>query len=179
VAAGVSAAPGPLPREPRLESDPTPRLYRRTRGSRLLAAAAAVLFGGLCLHALLDPPAHGAARGALVCGALLVLSLLLVVMNFGDRIEAGNTGIRFRNVWRERLGWGRTTEVRWEDVREIRDLRRARPGSPLAAGQAFLVRTRSGRRVVFDSIEGIQELEAVVRERAGLSSLGPAPSAQP
>lgn len=145
---------------------PVPQVYRRTRGSRALAAGGAALFGALCLHTLLEPPEQGAARGLLVCGALLLVSLALVVGNFGDRIEVHEEGVRFRNVWRERLGLDRPRLLRWEEVEEVRDLRRAGMSQPLA-GPAYLVRTRRGRRFVFDSIDGIEEIAALLRERAG------------
>ncbi len=140
-----------------------PRVYRRTRGSRALAAGGSALFGALCVHTLLEPPASGALQGLLVCGGLLLLSLALVVINFGDRLEVVGEGVRFRNLWRERMGLGAPRLLRWEDMEEVRNL--GRGGARLLSAPAFVVRSRAGRRYVFDSLERLEEIEALVRER--------------
>jgi hypothetical protein len=141
-------------------------VYRRTRASRAAAAAAAVLFGGVLLFHLLEAPAEGWGRGLIVSGALLAASLLLVVANFGDRIAVEPEGLRFSNLCRERLGLGGSRLLRWEDVEEVRDLRP--PGAPrlLSQGPAFVARTREGRRFVLDSLDGIEEIAALLQERA-------------
>jgi hypothetical protein len=150
VAAGVRTGP-----------TPQPRVYRRTRGARLLAAAAAAL----AAHLLAEPTRPGTGRGLAACGALFILSGLLVVSNFGDRVEVGEEGVRVRNIWREKLGIGRPHLLRWEEVEEVHDL-----PAPL---RAFVVRTRAGRRVVFDSIDGIEEVAEEFRRRLPLSAPDP------
>lgn len=157
---------------------PVPRVYRRTRGSRALAVAGVALFGALCAHSLLDPPEHGAGRGLLVCGALLTLSLALVVGNFGDRIEVDGEGVRFRNAWREKVGLDRPRLLRWEEVEDVREMGRG-PLSRTLRSPAYLVRARGGRRFVLDSIEGIEEIAALLGERAGAELSGPFPSGRP
>ncbi|MEE9218335.1 MAG: hypothetical protein V3U98_04635 [Acidobacteriota bacterium] len=146
------------------------RTYRRTLGSRLLALAAALLFAGLCLQIMAWPPEEGAGRGLAVCGLLLLLSLVLVAQNFGDRIELNEGGVRFRNLWRERFGLGAGRFLRWDEVEDVREIRRDQRPALLQGGRAVLVLSRSGRRYVFDSIEGLEELAALLRERAGLSA---------
>lgn len=150
------------------------RTFRRTLGSRLLSAAAVVLFAGLTGLTILQPPEGGMLLGLLVCGLLLLVSLLALTVNFGDRIVVDETGVRFRNVWRERLKIGRTQQLRWDEVEEVRELQPGRRTGTLPAARTLVVRTRSGRRFMFDSIEGIEEVSDLLRRRAGLS--GPCPS---
>ncbi|MCZ6779941.1 MAG: hypothetical protein O7F16_13395 [Acidobacteria bacterium] len=149
------------------------RIFRRTLGARLLSAAAAALFSCLMALTILQPPADGMLGGALVCGLLLLLSLAAVAVNFGDRIVVDATGVRFRNLWRERLRIGGTRLLRWDEVEEVRELQRARRTGTLPGAGTLVVRTRSGRRYVIDSIEGIEEVAALLRQGAGLS--GPCP----
>ena len=145
-------------------AEPAPRAYRRTRGARAAALFGVLLFGGIFLFQAFAPPAAGAVRGLLVCGTLLALCGFLVAANFGDRIVVEEEGVRFRNLWRERLRLGSSRLLRWEDVEEIRELGGG-AARPLPAGPAYIVRTRQGRRIVLDSIEGVEEIAALLGER--------------
>ena len=149
------------------------RIFRRTLGSRLLSAAAAALFSCLMALTLLQPPADGTLGGVLVCGLLLLLSLAAVAANFGDRIVVDAAGVRFRNLWREKLRIDRSRLMRWDEVAEVRELQSGGRTGILPAPGTLVVRTRSGRRYVIDSIEGIEEVAALLRQGAGLS--GPCP----
>jgi hypothetical protein len=137
-----------------------PRVYPRA-----LAAAGAAAAAALAVHLVANPARPGTARGLAVCGALFLLSALLVVANFGDRVEVGEEGVRLRNAWREKIGIGRARLLRWEDVEEVRELPAPRPGAGQAATRAFVVRTHAGRRMVFDSIDGIEEIAEEFRRR--------------
>ncbi len=104
-----------------------------------------------------------------MCGLLLLLSLAAVAANFGDRIVVDATGVRFRNLWRERLRIDRSRLMRWDEVAEVRELQPGGHTGILPAAGTLVVRTRSGRRYVIDSIEGIEEVAALLRQGAGLS----------
>lgn len=149
------------------------RIFRRTLGSRLLSAAAAALFFCLMALTILRPPADGMLGGVLVCGLLLLLSLTAVAANFGDRIVVDATGVRFHNLWRERLRIDRSRLMRWDEVEEVRELQPGGRTGILRGTSTLVVRTHSGRRYVIDSIEGIDEVAALLRRGAGLS--GPCP----
>lgn len=150
------------------------RIFRRTRGARALAVAGTAAAAILAAHLLSDPGRAGTGRGLTACGALFLLSGLLVVANFGDRVEVSEEGVRLRNLWRERLGVGRARFVRWEEVEDVRDLPALRPAGGHPASRAFVIRTRSGRRVVFDSLDGIEEIAQEFRRRISLNDPGPA-----
>jgi len=152
-----------------------PRAYRRTRGSRATAVFGVLLFGGIFLFQAIAPPAPGALRGFLICGALLALSALLALINFGDRIVVEEEGVRFRNVWRERLRLGGSRLLRWGDVQEVRQLGGG-AARPLSSGPAYVVRTRAGRRYVLDSIEGVEEIAGLLGERAARPGADPGAS---
>jgi hypothetical protein len=150
------------------------RVFRRTLGSRLLSVVAVVLFAGLTGITLLQSPAGGSFIGLAVCALLLLISLLVLAANFGDRIVVEESGVRLCNVWREKLRIGGGRLLRWEEVEEVRELQPGRRTGTLPSARTLVVRTRAGRRWVFDSIEGIEEVAALLRRGYGLS--GPCPS---
>jgi hypothetical protein len=138
---------------------PAPRVYRRTLGTRLLAGACAALLTSGALAAAIN---SGLSGGVLFLAALALLSLANLVTAFGDRYTLSEQGIEYGNRLLRPLGRA-PRRVAWGDIERLREHHRRRPGGAASAPSALFLTTRSGRRLVLDSLERYDEVLATVR----------------
>jgi len=139
------------------------RTYRRSLGTRVLSAVAALLFVAAAASGLWTA---GAGAAGLALAALAGLSLANLVSAFWDRVTLGEDGIEYRNALLARLGVP-PRRIAWEEVEEVREHRRpAREGDGGAPRAVFLI-PRAGRRIVLDSLEKFDEVRSTVRARCG------------
>lgn len=117
--------------------------FDRTPVARLISCAAA--FGSAAL--LFDYLSHGAAEiEILPLGALLLLflgTLAAAVVQYGDHIYVSDDGVLYENrvlsLFGKRARW-----LRWEDVVEVREIKR----------KVLILLSGDGRRVLVDAILG-------------------------
>lgn len=117
-------------------------VFDRTPLARLISCAAA--FGSAALFFdYLSLPADRLnffALGAL--GVLLVGSVLAALLQYGDHIYVAPEGLLYENRW---LPIGRGTGwMRWDEVVEIREIRR----------KVLVLLSADGRRLLVDAITG-------------------------
>lgn len=139
------------------------RTYRRTAGTRILSAASALLFGGATVSVVAG---RGPGVGALLAGALTILSLANLITAFGDRYTLGESGVVYSNRWLTRVGC-RPRALAWTDVARVREHRRLQFGRADPAPSAVLLTARSGRKLVLDSLEDFDEVLRTVRRYCG------------
>jgi len=117
--------------------------FDRTPVARLISCAAT--FGSAAL--LFDYMSHGAKEiEALPFAGLFVLflgTLAAAVVQYGDHIFVSDVGVMYENrvlSWLGRRGrW-----MRWEDIIEVREIRR----------KVLILLSRDGRRMLIDAILG-------------------------
>ena len=134
------------------------RTFRRTTGSRLVGSACSLLFTGGAVSAA---AADGASLAFFLLLGLSGISLVNLAGVWADRYVLDEAGIEYRNPV---LLGRRTHRVAWEEIesaREVYPLRRDRGTSPPAA---MFLTLRSGKRMVLDSLEGLTDLMAAVRQ---------------
>jgi hypothetical protein len=139
------------------------RTYRRTAGTRILAALCLVLFVAATVSAA---SGAGATPGFFILLGLASIAALNVAAAFGDRITLDDCGIEVANPWLARTG-RRARRVAWDDVASIREHHGLRPGGRDAAPRAIFLGVRAGRRLVLDSLEDFDEVIRTVRARTG------------
>ena len=71
-----------------------------------------------------------------------LVSALITVANFGDRLEVTETGLTSRNVLLERLGMGRRRSASWSDVLEAKEY----------DGKTWFLTVEGQRRWVIDQL---------------------------
>ena len=152
----------------------TARTYRRTAGTRILAA--------LCLVVLIAAAVSVAADAGAMPAFFVLLGLALVAaLNFaaafGDRITLDERGIEIANVWLARVG-RRARRVAWDDIASLREHHGPRPGGSHAAPRAIFLGVRAGRRLVLDSLEDFDEVIRTVRDQSGRRPDGQQPAVQ-
>ncbi len=145
------------------ESTGNQRTYGRTAGTRAVGAGCFLLFGGGALSYALT---SGATPLFVVLAGLSALSLANLVTAFADRYTLDESGIEYRNVVLSRLGQ-RPRRVGWDEIVRVREHRRLRAGDPETRPSAIFLTLRSGRRMVLDSIENLEEILLTVRRRCG------------
>jgi hypothetical protein len=154
-----------------------PLVFRRTWSARLVPVAV-----GLAALALL---AADAAAGELtfsawtwIVGVVAALAAAGAVLAFGDEVILDDAGIRSRNrvllrLGLVRLGLGRDRFLPWGRVLQIRAFHgiarpaAGEPGRERRPPRALFVFPDSGRRLVLDSLQGMDRLQACLEERLG------------
>jgi hypothetical protein len=118
-------------------------VFDRTPVARLFSCAAA--FGSAAL--LFDYLSRGAAEiEALPLMALVGLvagTVIAALIQYGDHIYMSSSGVLYENRFLPFLG-KRGRWLRWEDVVEVREIRR----------KVLVILSRDGRRVLVDAIFG-------------------------
>ena len=117
-------------------------VFDRTPMARLISCAAA--FGSAALFFdYLSLPADRLNAFALVAlGVLLVGSVLAALLQYGDHIYVAPEGLLYENRWlpiARGTGW-----MRWDEVVEIREIRR----------KVLVLLSADGRRLLVDAITG-------------------------
>jgi hypothetical protein len=117
-------------------------VFDRTPVARLISCAAA--FGSAAL--LFDYLSLGAAQIRLLplIGFILLVvgTLAAAIIQYGDHIYLRPDGVLYQNRWLPKFGRG--TWVRWDDIVEVREVRR----------KILILLSRDGRRVLIDAIGG-------------------------
>ncbi|HVT43999.1 MAG TPA: hypothetical protein VMT00_06390 [Thermoanaerobaculia bacterium] len=117
-------------------------VFDRTPLARLVSCAAA--FGAAALF--FDYLSRGSDDlhfvPLIALGLLLVGTILSALLQYGDHIYVGSTGLLYENRWLPFLRRGRW--MRWDDVVEVREIRR----------KILILLSRDGRRVLVDAIIG-------------------------
>ncbi|MGA7613934.1 MAG: hypothetical protein WBX15_02030 [Thermoanaerobaculia bacterium] len=88
-------------------------------------------------------------------GFLLIGTILAALLQYGDHIYIGPEGLLYENRW-VRLVGRRAAWIRWEEVVEIREIRR----------KILVLFSRDGRRVFVDAINGYRFARAEILRRA-------------
>lgn len=139
------------------------RVYRRSLGTRVLAILCAILFVGAAAS---YAAAYGLTAWCAALAGMALLSLCNLVTAWADRFVIGAGGIVYRNAILTRLGQ-RARRVGWDEVVGVREHRRLRAGRPEERPSALFLTLRSGRRMVLDSLEDLDEVLSTVRQRCG------------
>ena len=151
-----------------MSGDDAPRTFRRSSSSRLLGTGCALLFlAGAASFA----SARGAGHGFFVLAGLTLLALANALGAWADRYTFSASGIEYRNALLGLLG-ARPRLVLWEDVVEAREHRALRTGRLEARPSAVFLVLRSGRRLVLDSLEDLDEAIRLVRRHHGARDSG-------
>lgn len=118
-------------------------VFDRTPLARLISCAAA--FGSAALF--FDYLSRGAAQIRIVplVGLifLVVGTILSALLQYGDRIYVGPEGLLYENRWLPILRRG-TSALRWDDIVEIREVRR----------KILVLLSADGQRMLVDAIAG-------------------------
>lgn len=133
------------------------RTYRRTTASRVVSTTVLALSGLFLGWFLVAGGGRVPWPALLVPGVFFLVSALLTVSNYGDRIVVDEDGIRVRNAVLERLGW-KPKSVAWDDVEGLREHR----------SRTLFIRPRKGGRIVLDSVDGYREIAQEVQRRTGI-----------
>ena len=156
-------------------------VFRRTWSARLVPLAV-----GLAALALLGADALAgeltSSAWSWIVGLVAALAVVGAVLAFGDDVVLDDAGIRTRNrilsrLGLARLGLGRDRFLPWGRVLQMRafhGLQRpaaGEAGRERRAPRALFVFSDSGRRLVLDSLQGMDRLQARLEERLG--SAGP------
>ncbi len=143
------------------------RAYRRSPGTRILAILCALLFVGAAAS---YAATYGPTAWCAVLAGMALLSLCNLVTACADRFVIGADGIVYRNAILARLGQ-RARRVGWDEVIGVREHHRLRAGRPEERPSALFLTLRSGRRMVLDSLEDLDEILLTVRQRCGRDRL--------
>ena len=135
------------------------RVYRRTTGSRVISTIVGIGSAASLLYLLLDEPGEVPVFTWILLGVFLVVSAVLSVGNYGDRITLDDEGVRITNGILKAVGFRGESSLRWEDVVRLKEHRRR---------TLFLVREK-GAPMVLDSVAGYAVLREDVQARSGLS----------
>ena len=137
------------------------RTYRRTTGTRILAAACLAILAG---STIATASRIGVSLSCFVLGALSLLAVMNAATAFGDRVTLDDRGIAIANAWLARLGRG-PRRVAWEDILSLREHHGLRPGGTDHAPRAIFMEVKSGRRLVIDSLQDFDAVVRTVRDR--------------
>ncbi len=137
------------------------RTYRRTAGTRILAAAGLAILTGSTIAA---GSRTGVTLSFFVLAALSLIAAMNAATAFGDRVTLDDQGIAIANAWLARVG-RRPRRVAWEDILSLREHRGLRPGGADIAPRAIFLEVRSGRRLVIDSLQDFDAVVRTVRDR--------------
>jgi len=137
--------------------------FRRSLGTRFLAI--------VCAPVLVSAAAsYAASYGLTAWGAALagmaLLSLGNLVTAWGDRFVIGEAGIEYRNAILAFFG-RKPRQIGWDDVVALREHHRLRAGRPEERPTALFLTLRSGRRMVLDSLENLDQVITMIRDRCG------------
>jgi hypothetical protein len=136
-------------------SDDTILKFERNPVSRLISCAA--VFGSAALvFVYLSQSADDIDVVAL--GSLILLflgTLTAMLMQYGDHIYVSSSGVMYENLFLRMLG-RRGRWMQWEDIVEIREIRR----------KVLVLLSRDGRRMLVDAILGYAIARAEILRRA-------------
>ena len=131
--------------------------FRRTLMTRL----SPVLVAGAAAAMLLAAAVSGSlALGgwSLAMGALLLAGVVGAVLALGDEVVVDGGGVLLANRW-----LGRSRSVPWADIARVQPMGRGRRSRTI-----FLVLV-SGRRLVLDSLQDMERLQALLQDGSGCS----------
>lgn len=118
-------------------------VFDRTPVARLISCAAA--FGSAALF--FDYLSRGAAEIRILplLGLILLVvgTILAALLQYGDHIYVGPEGVLYENRWLPILRRG-TRELRWDDIVEIREVRR----------KILVLLSADGQRMLVDAVGG-------------------------
>lgn len=118
-------------------------VFDRTPLARLVSCAA--VFGSAALF--FDYLAHGEGNirplPLIGLAAMVVGTLLSALVQYGDHIYLSPAGLLYENKWLPFLG-RRGSWIRWDDVVEVREIRR----------KILILLSRDGQRMLVDAIVG-------------------------
>ena len=154
---------GPPPPSPAAASRPDGgvQTYRRNAATRMVGVAAAALFVSGSISSLI---LSGPGAGFAFLGLLALLSLVNLVTSWGDRLNLDTEGIEQRNLLLTRLGV-RPRRLAWSEITEVREHRGPASGRSSGAPRALVLASRSGQRMILDSLERYDEVIRAVAER--------------
>lgn len=141
------------------------RTYRRSLGTRVLAAFAAILLTGAAVWVAATA---GPGASLLILSGLSGLSLFNLAGALGDRYTLDAGGIEYRNSLLARLGRP-PRRASWSEVVSVREHRRPHAGSEASPPAAVFLTLGSGRRLVLDSLEDFGDLLREIRRHTTIT----------
>lgn len=130
-------------------------VFDRTPVARLVSCAAVFGSAALLFQYLAQPPAEIETLPLLGFVALVLGTFAAAVVQYGDHIYFSDHGVMYENrllTWFGRRGrW-----MRWEDIVEIREIRR----------KVLILLSHDGRRMLVDAILGYAIARAEIVRRA-------------
>lgn len=118
-------------------------VFRRTAIARAISLAAALGACGLLIDYLTLEASERTIGGTIGLAALASGTVLAALVQYGDRIYLSADGVVYMNRFLPRFGRGNRS-IRWEEVVEIREIRR----------KVLVLFSRDARRMVVDAIAG-------------------------
>jgi hypothetical protein len=130
-------------------------IFERPPVSRLISCAAAFGSAALFFMYLADHPTDYEALPMAGLALLFLGTLAAMILQYGDHIYFSDAGVKYEN---RLLTWfGRRGEwMRWEDIVEIREVKR----------NVLILLSRDGRRMLVDAILGYAIARAEILRRA-------------
>jgi hypothetical protein len=136
-------------------SEQTILIFERTPVQRIVSCAASFASAALFFHYLSRHP-HDYELLPIAGLILLFLgTVVAMILQYGDHIYVSDFGVKYEN---RLLKWlGRRSEwIRWEDIIEVREVKR----------KVLILASRDGRRVLVDAILGYAIARAEILRRA-------------
>lgn len=136
-------------------SDETQMVFERPPVSRIFSVAAALGSAALFFLYLSEHP-YDWSMVALVALALLFFgTVAAAIVQYGDRIHLSDRGVKYENRLLTLLG-RRGEWMRWEDIVEVREIKR----------RVLILLSTDGRRLLVDAILGYAIARAEIVRRA-------------
>lgn len=117
-------------------------VFDRTPVARLISCAAAFGSAALLFDYLSLPWDDISILGLIALFVLFVGTVIAAVIQYGDHIYLRPDGVLYQNRWLPRYGKG--SWVRWEEIVEVREVRR----------KILILLSADGRRLLVDAIAG-------------------------
>lgn len=130
-------------------------VFERPPVSRIVSCAAAFGSAALFFVYLAEHPEDYKFLPMAGLALLFLGTVAAMLLQYGDHIYFSDTGVKYENRF---LSWfGKRSEwVRWEDIVEIREVRK----------KVLILLSRDGRRVLVDAILGYAIARAEILRRA-------------
>ena len=137
-----------------MASDPL-LVFERPPVSRIVSVAAAVGSAAVVFMYIAEHPTDYRGWPLYLLIGLFLATLVQAVLQYGDHIYLSEMGLKYENrllaLFGKRSDW-----IRWEDIVEIREVRR----------RVLVLLSRDGRRLLVDAILGYAIARAEIVRRA-------------